>query len=94
MTTRTMTVTMPTDHEIVITREFNAPRRLVFEAWTNPEYLPQWMLGPDGWTMTTCEIDLRPGGPWRCHWRNTEGAEMNISGAYREITPPDRVVYT
>ena len=85
MTTRTTAVTIPTDHEIVITREFNAPRRLVFEAWTNPEYLPQWMLGPDGWTMTLCEIDLRPGGPWRCHWRSTEGAEMNLSGTYRVV---------
>ena len=85
MTTRTATVTTPTDHEIVIIREFNAPRRLVFEAWTNPEYLPQWMLGPDGWTMTICEIDLRPGGPWRCHWRNTEGAEMKLSGTYQEV---------
>jgi uncharacterized protein YndB with AHSA1/START domain len=94
MTTRTATVTTPTDHEIVITREFNAPRRLVFEAWTNPEYLPQWMLGPEGWTMALCEIDLRPGGPWRCLWRSTEGAEMNVSGTYREVTPPDRVVYT
>ena len=94
MTTRSVTVTMPTDYEIVITRQFNAPRRLVFEAWTNPEYLPQWMLGPEGWTMDICEIDLRPGGPWRCHWRNAESAEMNLSGTYREVTPPDRVVYT
>jgi len=61
MTTRTTTLTTPTDHETVITREFSAPRRLVFEAWTNPKYLPQWMLGPEGWTMTICEIDLRPG---------------------------------
>jgi uncharacterized protein YndB with AHSA1/START domain len=94
MTTRTVTVTMPTDHELVITRAFDAPRRLVFEAWTNPAYPPQWMLGPAGWTMTICEIDLRPGGPWRCHWRNTEGAEMHLSGTYREVTPPERVVYT
>jgi uncharacterized protein YndB with AHSA1/START domain len=94
MTTHTATVTTPTDHDIVIIREFNAPRRFVFEAWTNPEYLPQWMLGPDGWTMTICEIDLRPGGPWRCAWRNTEGAEMNLSGTYQEVNPYDRVVYT
>jgi uncharacterized protein YndB with AHSA1/START domain len=58
----TLKITTPTDREILITRVFNAPRTLVFEAWTNPKYVPQWMLGPEGWTMPVCEIDLRPGG--------------------------------
>jgi uncharacterized protein YndB with AHSA1/START domain len=53
-------VTTPTNREIVVTRVFNAPRNLVFDAWTNPQYLPHWMLGPDGWTMPVCEIDLAP----------------------------------
>jgi uncharacterized protein YndB with AHSA1/START domain len=94
MSIRTATVTTPTDCEIVIIRDYNAPRRLVFEAWTNPEYLPKWMLGPEGWTMDVCEIDLRPGGQWRCLWRNAEGGEFTLSGVYREVAPPDRVVYT
>ena len=94
MTTRTATVTMPTDREIVITREFNAPRRLVFEAWTNPEYLPQWMLGPDGWTMTICEIDLRPGGKWHFIGRGPKGQAPDFYGVFREVAPPDRLVYT
>jgi uncharacterized protein YndB with AHSA1/START domain len=49
-----LNVTTPTDREIVVTRVFNAPRNLVFDAWTNPKYLPHWMLGPDGWTMPVC----------------------------------------
>ena len=52
------TVTTPSDREIVVTRVFNAPRKLVYEAWTNPKYVPHWMLGPEGWTMPLCEIDL------------------------------------
>lgn len=58
----TLTLTLPSDREIVMTRVFDAPRRLVFEAYTNPEHLPHWMLGPEGWTMPVCEIDLRPAG--------------------------------
>ncbi len=58
----TTTFTTPSDREIVATRVVDAPRRLVWEAWTNPEHVPRWLLGPDGWTMPVCEIDLRPGG--------------------------------
>src|SRR5580658_3176715 len=87
-------VTMPTDREIVVTRVFNAPRNLVFEAWTNPKYLPQWMLGPDGWTMPVCEIDLRPGGSWHFIWRHSSGKEMEMRGEYREVKPPERLVST
>ena len=85
---------MPSDREIVITRDFNAPRRLVFDAWTKPEHVPHWMLGPEGWTMPVCEIDLRPGGAWRFVWRNSDGTEMEMHGVYREVTPPERVVNT
>ncbi|MDR3621988.1 MAG: SRPBCC family protein [Paludisphaera borealis] len=88
------TFTTPSDREIVMTRVFDAPRRLVFEAWTNPEHLPRWMLGPGGWTMPVCEIDLRPGGMWRFVWRGVDGAEMEMSGVYKEVTPPDRLVST
>ncbi|APW61356.1 SRPBCC family protein [Paludisphaera borealis] len=88
------TFTTPSDREIVMTRVFDAPRRLVFEAWTNSEHLPRWMLGPGGWTMPVCEIDLRPGGRWRFVWRGLDGAEMEMSGVYKEVTPPDRLVST
>ena len=89
-------VTTPTEREIVMTRVFDAPRRLVFEAWTDPKQLPQWLLGPEGWTMPVCEIDLRPGGAWRFVWRKSGGKneEMEMRGLYREVVPPERVVHT
>ena len=77
-----------------MTRVFDAPRRLVWEAWTNPEHLPHWMLGPSGWTMPVCEIDLRPGGAWHFVWRHADGNEMEMRGVYREVTPPERLVST
>src|SRR5580692_11665185 len=89
-----MLVTTPSDREVVVTRVFNAPRSLVFEAWTNPKYVPQWMLGPEGWTMPVCEIDLRPGGAWHFLWRKADGTEMEMRGVYREITSPERLVST
>jgi uncharacterized protein YndB with AHSA1/START domain len=92
--TERLQVTTPTEREIVMTRVFDAPRRLVFEAWTNPEHLPHWMLGPEGWTMPVCEIDLRPGGAWHFVWRRADGTEMAMSGVYKEVTPPERLVST
>jgi uncharacterized protein YndB with AHSA1/START domain len=88
----TLQVTTPTEREIVVTRVFDAPRRLVFEAWTNPKHVPRWMLGPEGWTMPVCEIDLRPGGAWHFVWRRSDGTEMAMRGVYREIAPPERLV--
>jgi len=88
------TFTTPSDREIVMTRVFDAPRRLVFEAWTNPKHLPHWMLGPEGWTMPVCEIDLRPGGAWHFVWRRSDGTEMEMRGDYREVEPPERLVHT
>lgn len=88
------TFTTPSDLEIVMTRVVDAPRRLVFEAYTNPKHLPHWMLGPDGWTMTVCEIDLRPGGMWHFVWRRSDGTEMGMRGVYQEITQPERLVST
>ena len=90
----TMTVTTPTDREIVVTRAFDAPRRLVFEAWTDPRHVPHWMLGPEGWTMPVCEIDLRPGGAWRFVWRRNDGSEMEMTGVYQEVVPHERLVAT
>jgi uncharacterized protein YndB with AHSA1/START domain len=88
------TFATPSDREIVATRVFDAPRRLVWEAHTNPEHVPHWMLGPSGWTMPVCEIDLRPGGAWHYVWRQFDGAEMEMRGAYQEVTPPERLVST
>ena len=65
--------TMPSDTEVVATRTFEAPREMLWEAFTNPEHIPKWMLGPDGWEMPVCEIDLRPGGKWRYLWRKSDG---------------------
>lgn len=87
------TFTTPSDREIVISRVFDAPRALVFEAMTSPEHVPQW-YGPRGWSLPVCEIDLRPGGSWRYVMRGPDGNEMGLGGVYREITPPERVVTT
>src|SRR5712692_1234381 len=92
--TGTLRVTTPTERESVMTRVFDAPRRRVFEAWTKPEHLPHWMLGPKGWTMPVCEIDLRPGGAWHFVWRRSDGTEMEMRGVYREIKRPERLVST
>jgi uncharacterized protein YndB with AHSA1/START domain len=89
-----LAVTMPSDRELTITRVFDAPRALVWEAYTSPEHLPHWMLGPPGWTMPVCEIDLRPGGKWRWAWRHSDGQEMGMRGVYIEVVPPERVVST
>ena len=88
------TFTTPSDREIAMTRVFDAPRRLVFEAWTKPEHVPNWLLGPPGWTMPVCEIDLRPGGAWHYVWRKSDGSEMEMRGVFREIVPPERLVST
>ncbi|HEX2517357.1 MAG TPA: SRPBCC domain-containing protein [Chloroflexota bacterium] len=78
--------------ELVITRVFDAPRELVFAAWTDPRHVAQWW-GPQGWTTPVCEIDLRPGGVWRYGMRSAEGQESWSEAVYREIDPPQRLVY-
>jgi len=88
------TFTTPSDREIAATRVFDAPRSLVYEAHTNPKHLPKWMLGPEGWTMPVCEIDLRPGGAWHFVWRKADGSEMAMRGTYKEVVPPEKVVTT
>jgi uncharacterized protein YndB with AHSA1/START domain len=89
-----LTVTTPTDREIVMTRVFSAPRKLVFDAWTKPELVKRWLLGPPGWTMPVCEIDLRVGGKYRFEWRGQDGTVMGMGGVYREIVIPERIVNT
>ena len=83
------------DREIVMTRVFDAPRQLVYEAFTKPELVRRWLLGPPGWSMPVCEMDVRVGGTYRWVWRHdSKGTEMGISGVYREIVPPERIVST
>jgi uncharacterized protein YndB with AHSA1/START domain len=94
MNTGKLKVTANGDREIVMTRVFNAPRRLVWDAFTRPELVKRWLLGPDGWSMPVCEIDLRVGGSYRYVWRHTDGKEMGMGGVYREIEIPERVVAT
>lgn len=88
-----LTVESVGHNELLIVRVFDAPRTLVFEAHTRPELVRQWMLGPGGWTMPVCEIDLRPGGAFRYVWRK-DGKDMGMSGTFREVVPPSRIVHT
>jgi uncharacterized protein YndB with AHSA1/START domain len=92
--THQLEVTAPGEREIVMKRTFGAPRALVFDAFTKPELIRRWLLGPDGWTMTVCDVDLRPGGAFHYVWRNeTEDREFGLNGEYREIAAPERVVH-
>jgi uncharacterized protein YndB with AHSA1/START domain len=92
-TPTTLTVEPVGEDELLITRVFEAPRALVFDAHTRPDLVRRWMLGPGGWTMPVCEIDLRPGGSFRYVWRK-DGKDMGLSGTFREIVPPSRIVHT
>ena len=89
-----MTMTTPADREIVITRQFNAPRQRVWDTMSKPELLKKWLFGPPGWTMTTCEADARVGGTFTWAWAGPDGAGMKMTGVYREIAPPERAVRT
>jgi len=84
----------PGDREISWTRVFDAPRDLVFEAHTKCEHVKRWLLGPPGWTMPVCRIDLRVGGAYRYEWKNEKGTVMGMGGVFREIVVPERIVAT
>jgi uncharacterized protein YndB with AHSA1/START domain len=90
----TLKVTTPTDREIVMTRVFDAPRRLVFEALTKPELLKRWFGVFEGWSLEICDIDLRVGGSYRYLWRGPDGVQMGMRGVYNEILPGERIVNT
>ncbi len=93
--TGNLKLTTQGDREMVMTRAIDAPRRLVFGAFTKPELVKQWLLGPPGWSMPICEIDLRVGGVYRYVWRrDSDGSEMGMGGVYREIVSPERLVAT
>jgi uncharacterized protein YndB with AHSA1/START domain len=91
--TGALTVTTPSDREIAMTRVFDAPRELVFKAYTDSTLIPQWW-GPRGFTTTVDQMDVRPGGVWRFVQRGPDGSEYAFNGVYREIAPPQRIVST
>lgn len=96
MTTKFGTsVTLPSDTEIAMSRSFDAPASLVWKAFTTPELLRRWLLGPDGWDMPICEVDLRVGGKWRYGWAQPDGSgAFEMHGEYTEVTPHSRIVNT
>jgi uncharacterized protein YndB with AHSA1/START domain len=88
-------ITKSGDRDLVMTRVFAAPRTLVYDAHTKPALVRQWLLGPPGWTMPVCDMDVRVGGTYRWVWRKeTDGSEMGMGGVYREIKAPERIVST
>jgi uncharacterized protein YndB with AHSA1/START domain len=93
LNTGTLKVTTPSDREIVLTRVFDAPRQLVFDAISKPELLKRW-FGPHGHSLVVCEVDFRVGGAWRFVLESPDGRSMGMSGVYREIVPAERTVHT
>lgn len=90
--TGTLKVTTPSDREIVLTRVFDAPRHLVYDAFTKPELLKRW-FGPRDWSLVTCDVDHRVGGGFRFVMRGPDGKDMGMRGTYRDLAPPDRSVH-
>ena len=93
LNTGTLKVTTPSDREIVLTRVFDAPRQLVFDALSKPELLKRW-FGPHGHSLVVCDVDFRVGGTWRFVLESPDGRSMGMSGVYREIVPVERTVHT
>ena len=87
-------ISTPTDRDVMMTRTFDAPRAMVWDALTRPELVRRWLGAMRGWTMEQCEIDLRVGGRYRYVWRHEAGAEMGMGGEYREVKHPERIVNT
>jgi uncharacterized protein YndB with AHSA1/START domain len=88
-------VTLPSDREVKVMRSFRAARPLVYGAYTEPALLRRWLLGPPGWSMPVCEMDVRVGGRYRWRWRNDKDAsEFGFAGTFREVQPPSRLVHT
>jgi len=87
-------ISTPSDRELAMTRLFDAPRSMVFDAWTKPELLRRWLGVFGSWTFAVCEVDLRVGGKYRFVWHGKDGNEMAMGGVYREIVRPERIVCT
>lgn len=89
-----LTVTTPSDREIMMTRAFNAPRQLVYDYYTRPELLERWLHGPDGWLLSVRKNDVTVGGAFRWEWLNADGRAMGMQGVYLDILRPQRIVRT
>jgi uncharacterized protein YndB with AHSA1/START domain len=88
-------VSLPSAGAVKVTRQFNAPRELVYKAYTTPSLLERWLLGPPGWTMSVYEMDVRVGGAFRWRWRSIEdGKEFGFHGEFREVSAPGKLVHT
>jgi uncharacterized protein YndB with AHSA1/START domain len=87
-------ITTPSDRELAMIRSFDAPRNLVWDAWTKPELIKQWLGVRGGWTFAVCEVDLKVGGKYRYVWRGPTGTEMGMGGVFREVVKPKRMVAT
>lgn len=95
MATATVKVEARGETDIVMTRDFNAPRKLVFEAYTKPDLIKRWLTGPPGWVMSVCEVDLKVGGKYRYVWRKEKtDTDMGMGGVYKEVKGPGRLVCT
>jgi uncharacterized protein YndB with AHSA1/START domain len=91
---KSLEITTPSDEEIRITRSFDAPRTMVWDAYTRPELVKRWLGAMPGWSWAECEMDVREGGSYRWAWRGPEGAEMGLGGVYRQVVPAERLVTT
>jgi uncharacterized protein YndB with AHSA1/START domain len=88
-------VTLPNDSQVKVIRSFKAPRALVFRAFTEPDLVQRWLLGPPGWTMPVCEMDVRVGGRYRWRWQSDDKKqEFGFTGTFREVQPPSKIVHT
>lgn len=94
LNTGTLALTLPSDREVRMTRVFDAPRALVFDALTKPELLMRWFSGPPGWSLEVCEFDAKEGGAYRYVWRGPDGTEMGMGGVLLEFVVPERLVST
>jgi uncharacterized protein YndB with AHSA1/START domain len=95
MTVDKAQVTLPSDREVRVTRSFKAPRALVYRAYTEPHLVRRWLLGPAGWSMPVCEMDVRVGGRFQWRWRSAEnGSEFGFTGTFREVQPSSKIVHT
>ncbi len=95
MTMEKAQVALPSDREVKVTRSFKAARPLVYRAFTEPALVQRWLLGPPGWSMPVCEMDVRVGGRYRWRWRSdTDASEFGFTGTFREVQPPSKLVHT
>lgn len=93
-TTHTAQVSLPSDSEVKVVRRFNAPRALVYRAYTEPKLMKRWLTAMPGWSMPVCDMDVRVGGAYRWRWRSEDGAEFGFTGVFRDVTPPARLAHT